>query len=832
MRGRPHADDLADVAFQAKLRARGRANIFFVRTSQETSLSPLDACAVASAAHHNPNSAVMVVSQSLSCAAAYAVAPSVRVVRFTYAGAFSNHTRLASWYRSGTWRGAYDKNNLGNALRLALLSTYGGAYFDTDMLSLARTDDLPAFIAVEREGTLNNAALAFPAGSAFLELAIYRFVREFRKVWGWNGPALMTRTWRVDGGEESAAGAARAAASAPLHEVVDIRPQHEFYAIPFSAADAFFSSTASGSGSRWLAVLEKADRAPRMVHVWNKRNKALLSKLKSRCGGSVDPVDAASAADDGAAGPAGGGGSAEEDAEAAGDGSSAAAAGRSEGENGGNETADATQQRGLLPEANGSDNSISDAAADGAPRAVDSAADGGAAAVATSAMPRGDAESSLVGRGSGDAGGASARLLQATATAAATAMRSATASTLPCGARLVERVMLTACPAYVATAMPALAASISSALGASPPLRIQPPQPHAELLKPWLEWPVNDSATPSATSAPARGGRGGARPARAGSGRRASAARGGGTVDAAPYALVVLGRRSAAVDVESGGASNASEVTARVPTPTLTETVRVDCSSPSGKSLPLLCGAAMPLPFHSHKTHAWTVSMWLRAPVNASSSSLAMPEVEAIPHEGNGNDVQGECEAGAVFGCADAECNAVTPPGDPRPVEARAGPTASAPPQHVGALVARFAPGGRLSLRFPYGSAALTLRAPLASSSWRHIAITYIARYTARREAGSSWASGDVTVYVDGLFAMTRHMSLSPVNATSQPQVLLFDGTLLRSASSGLIPARVEIDTVSIVASHLSDEAVLLHRSAEVQKAATTWASAACRGRR
>ena len=96
-------------------------------------------------------------------------------------------------------------------------------------------------------------------------------MKEFRKVWGWNGPALLTRTW------QSVTSASGNASSASFHNRVSIRPQHEFYAIPFSAADDYFSPLDSIKVTRWLKSFEV--KPPRALHVWNKKLKGKMKGI-------------------------------------------------------------------------------------------------------------------------------------------------------------------------------------------------------------------------------------------------------------------------------------------------------------------------------------------------------------------------------------------------------------------------------------------------------------------------------------------------------------------------------------------------------------------------
>lgn len=111
-----------DAHVQTRLRAVP-APIFFVRTSTEEGLGPIDACGIASAVAHNPGRLVVVLAASpLVCASLLFVAPtgnaSVLLLAFTFPSLFAPHPALAAWYHSGVWRAAYAPNNLGNAARL------------------------------------------------------------------------------------------------------------------------------------------------------------------------------------------------------------------------------------------------------------------------------------------------------------------------------------------------------------------------------------------------------------------------------------------------------------------------------------------------------------------------------------------------------------------------------------------------------------------------------------------------------------------------------------------------------------------------------------------
>ena len=89
--------------------------------------------------------------------------------------------------------------NESNLMRYLLLYLYGGIYLDTDMIVTKPLDDdhlPPNVIGMQDANTrsVNQAIMKFQPRNAFLATAINDFFRTFRpKIWGHNGPRLMTR---------------------------------------------------------------------------------------------------------------------------------------------------------------------------------------------------------------------------------------------------------------------------------------------------------------------------------------------------------------------------------------------------------------------------------------------------------------------------------------------------------------------------------------------------------------------------------------------------------------------------------------------------------------
>jgi hypothetical protein len=133
--------------------------------------------------------------------------------------------------------GRYRHNNIANAVRVALLFKYGGAYLDLDMISVRPLRVLPCNCLgsqevmtrkipngpgstnveggrgdgsanirhgqggqkkkVLRMAKMNNAALLFDRHHSFLVATMRLFVKDFQpRRWGYQGPHLMTRVYK------------------------------------------------------------------------------------------------------------------------------------------------------------------------------------------------------------------------------------------------------------------------------------------------------------------------------------------------------------------------------------------------------------------------------------------------------------------------------------------------------------------------------------------------------------------------------------------------------------------------------------------------------------
>ena len=250
--------------------------IFFAHTSKEKVLTRVGSCAVSSAAKVNPDWQVTVFSNELThpeqnpktrqqSAGSFALFPSwsgpnpPRVVRFEYERIFRG-TPFESWYeQKRVWsKHGFTIQNLSNALRLALLYKFGGAYFDLDIISVK---PLPPSIwkrsaGLEREvpGSpemmrLNGAVILMDKQAPFLKEAMKDYVRNFKNwLWGNQGPDLMTRVWNRT-------------------HLIDAMPVPMFYPIVWGSPTmmSYFNQP------EWDGAKEVLSEITVAIHLWNRK---------------------------------------------------------------------------------------------------------------------------------------------------------------------------------------------------------------------------------------------------------------------------------------------------------------------------------------------------------------------------------------------------------------------------------------------------------------------------------------------------------------------------------------------------------------------------------
>ncbi|KAJ3344491.1 Lactosylceramide 4-alpha-galactosyltransferase [Entophlyctis luteolus] len=170
-------------------------------------------CSVESAARQNPRHTVFVhTSNALDfetnianwrVSVGRAVSDRVKSIALDMDEVFSGTPIQGWWQRDEYTTGQFGQQQVGNALRLALLWKYGGVYADMDIISINSVDGMGRSIAADDKSMINNAFLSFPQNDPFMMVLMEVFVRDYNAdVWGFNGPWLVTKVYnglcRVD----------------------------------------------------------------------------------------------------------------------------------------------------------------------------------------------------------------------------------------------------------------------------------------------------------------------------------------------------------------------------------------------------------------------------------------------------------------------------------------------------------------------------------------------------------------------------------------------------------------------------------------------------------
>ncbi|KAH8335424.1 hypothetical protein KR074_001590, partial [Drosophila pseudoananassae] len=206
---------LEDVLLSDQMPAPGQS-IFFIETMyhpdvnhpvRRLKLSPRQACAIESAARHNPNFQVFIMFVGSTYRAADNRDPLIEVVS-SYANvhfrsldiwSFAAGTPLESWLEKGDlFTSRYFFSHLSDFLRFMTLYRFGGIYLDMDVIVLRNLEHLPSnCVGAEDSESLNCAVIKIAATTKGHNIA-KQFVYDLRKnfngsMWANNGPGVVTR---------------------------------------------------------------------------------------------------------------------------------------------------------------------------------------------------------------------------------------------------------------------------------------------------------------------------------------------------------------------------------------------------------------------------------------------------------------------------------------------------------------------------------------------------------------------------------------------------------------------------------------------------------------
>ncbi|KAL7741841.1 hypothetical protein ACLKA6_012060 [Drosophila palustris] len=169
-------------------------------------LNSRQACAIESAALHNPNFQVFVL---FTCSTSPDQSDSIIEALLSYKNVelrrvnlwrFAEGTPVEEWVKTDKlFRSKFMMNNISNLLRILCLYRFGGIYMDMDVVVLRSFENVPLnFLGAELKEFVSNAVIGLEPegfGHKLGEL----FLRDFQNnyngdIWGHNGPRIVAST--------------------------------------------------------------------------------------------------------------------------------------------------------------------------------------------------------------------------------------------------------------------------------------------------------------------------------------------------------------------------------------------------------------------------------------------------------------------------------------------------------------------------------------------------------------------------------------------------------------------------------------------------------------
>ncbi|XP_027701114.1 alpha-1,4-N-acetylglucosaminyltransferase [Vombatus ursinus] len=189
---------------------RHRRNIVFLETTNRLEPSPLVSCAVESAARIYPERSIIFLMKGLDNNSTH-LPLNASYPGFSLLSAIENvfffplvmetllqETPLFSWYTQ--INSSVEKNWIhisSDACRLAFIWRYGGIYMDTDIISIRPVPE-DNFLAAQTSKFSSNGVFGFHHHHSFIWDCMENFIEHYNgKIWGNQGPGLMTRMLRL-----------------------------------------------------------------------------------------------------------------------------------------------------------------------------------------------------------------------------------------------------------------------------------------------------------------------------------------------------------------------------------------------------------------------------------------------------------------------------------------------------------------------------------------------------------------------------------------------------------------------------------------------------------
>ncbi|XP_034474390.1 lactosylceramide 4-alpha-galactosyltransferase-like [Drosophila innubila] len=259
--------------------------IFFLETScphnpHSLQLTARQACAIESAALHNPNFQVFVLFASprnhpqdnssgineplIDAILSY---PNVQLRQLNLMR-YAADTPIDDWFKDGQlFRSSYMVVHISDLLRLVTLYRFGGIYMDLDVVFLRSMENVPLnYAGAESDTHIANGVMSLAPtgfGHQFAASCLREFQRNFDgSDWGHNGPGVITRV------------AQRICATKNITMMLKDRKRclgfqvferNAFYAVPWVNWRHFFEP-------QFLKETLEKTKDSFLIHVWNKHS--------------------------------------------------------------------------------------------------------------------------------------------------------------------------------------------------------------------------------------------------------------------------------------------------------------------------------------------------------------------------------------------------------------------------------------------------------------------------------------------------------------------------------------------------------------------------------
>ncbi|XP_033165006.1 lactosylceramide 4-alpha-galactosyltransferase [Drosophila mauritiana] len=284
---------LLDVLNAKKQPSRGQS-IFFHETSNfrrieknaVVQLTAREACAIESAALHNPGLTVFVLfagatHRPLSGDPLIRALHNYKNIRLRHLNLwrYAAGTPIAKWLKSGKlFKSKFLFPHVSDLLRYVTLYKYGGLYLDLDVVVQQNLEKMPPnFTGAESNISLACGVMKMSPGGLGHKIATM-CLRDLEanynaNKWGTNGPGVITRVAKKQCNTDNIKSVINNPKRCNGFKIFDA---NAFYAISWRQWKDFFEP------NRLNVTMKRISKSP-VIHVWNKFSKGWKLKTKANC---------------------------------------------------------------------------------------------------------------------------------------------------------------------------------------------------------------------------------------------------------------------------------------------------------------------------------------------------------------------------------------------------------------------------------------------------------------------------------------------------------------------------------------------------------------------